>query len=91
MKPHPETYTHRMTRKNLRDSLRHIRWLYLRQRLTPPALPRPVHFALVACLCMFALLPLAPHHPLAFPIVIGGGLSFALLLQGGTRRRRTNS
>jgi hypothetical protein len=45
-----------------------------------PPLPHPVHFALVASLCMFALLPLMPHRPLAIPISIGGGLSFAFMI-----------
>ncbi len=48
-----------------------------------PALPAPLHFSVVAALCMFALLPLMPHNPLSIPIVIGGGISFAFLLQGG--------
>jgi hypothetical protein len=58
--------------------------LYLIGRHTSfPALPAPVHFSLVASLTMFVLLPLMPLHPLAIPIVIGGGISFALLLQRG--------
>lgn len=52
-------------------------WISLRR----PALPRPVHFSLVASLCMFALLPLMPLRTMVIPIVIGGGVSFALLLQ----------
>jgi hypothetical protein len=44
-----------------------------------PALPAPVHFSLVATLCMFALLPLVPLEPLSIPTAIGGGISFALL------------
>lgn len=59
--------------------LLHVIWLSLRR----PALPRPVHFALVASLCMFALLPIMPHNIMAIPIVFGGGISFALILQGG--------
>jgi len=57
-------------------------WLHTRR----PALPAPVHFSLVASLCMFALLPIMPHHPLAIPTVIGAGISFALLLQGGNKQ-----
>jgi hypothetical protein len=59
----------------------YIIWVRFRR----PALPRPVHFALVACLCMFILLPVMPAHPLAIPTTIGAGISFALLLQGGNK------
>jgi hypothetical protein len=39
----------------------------------------------MASLIMFAFLPLMPHHPMAIPIVIGAGFSFALILQGGIK------
>ena len=65
----------------------HLLCLYTRR----PALPAPVHFSLVASLCMFALLPLMPHHPMSFPITIGGGISFALILQGGINVKRITS
>ena len=45
-------------------------------------LPAPVHFAILASLCMFLLLPVMPHEPLAIPIIIGGGLAGGLLLTG---------
>jgi hypothetical protein len=70
----------KLQKLDLPDQVRvilHLVWLLLRR----PALPRPVHFALVACLIMFALLPVMPFHPLAIPTVIGGGISFALIMQ----------
>jgi hypothetical protein len=54
----------------------HLLWVLTRL----PALPPPVHFALVASLTMFALLPLMPLESIALPITIGGGISFALLV-----------
>jgi len=62
----------------------YLLWLHTRK----PALPRPVHFGLVASLCMFALLPAMPHHPLSIPTVIGAGVAFALLIQGGNYGQR---
>ncbi len=56
----------------------YVLWVHLRR----PALPKPVHFALAACLCMFILLPLMPAHPLAIPTVIGTGISFTLIAKG---------
>lgn len=64
--------------------LLHVLYLHTRK----PALPAPVHFSIVASLCMFALLPLMPHHPLAIPISIGGGISFALIIQGGKHNEK---
>jgi len=71
------------TKKELRDLNRidllkiilHLLWLYARQ----PALPRPVHFAVVAALSMIVLMPLMPQNPLAIPIIIGGGIAFAII------------
>jgi hypothetical protein len=65
--------------------LRHACYLLLRQKLCN--LPTPVHFALMAVLCMFILLPIMPLLPLAIPIVIGGGLAGGLLLIGGSYGR----
>ena len=61
----------------------YILWLHLRR----PALPRPVHFSVLASLLMFALLPVMPQHPMAIPIVIGGGLCGALLIMGGSHAK----
>jgi hypothetical protein len=47
--------------------------------LSFPELPRPIHFSIIASLCMFGLLPLLPHQVISLPIAVGGGLSFALL------------
>ena len=43
-------------------------------------LPAPIHFAMLASLCMFLLLPIMPHNPLAIPVTIGGGLAGGLYL-----------
>ena len=43
-------------------------------------LPAPVHFAMLASLFMFLLLPVMPHNPLAIPVTIGGGLAGGLYL-----------
>jgi hypothetical protein len=56
------------------------RWLYLKQRMR---LPMPISFAIMASLSLFVLLSVLPHHLLAIPIAIGGGLSGGLLLIGG--------
>jgi hypothetical protein len=50
-------------------------------------LPVPIHFGLLSALCMFILTPIMPHHPLAIPTVIGGGLAGGLLLVGGDYER----
>jgi len=52
-----------------------------------PGPPAPVHFAYMASLCMFILMPVMPLHPMAIPIVIGGGLCGGLLLMGGVYGR----
>jgi hypothetical protein len=59
--------------------LHRARWLYLWQRVR---LPFPMHFSVVASLVMFALLPIMPDQPMAIPVVIGGGLAGALLING---------
>jgi hypothetical protein len=63
-----------------------IRWriflLVLFARLFPD-LVAPLHFAMLASLCMFVMLPVMPHHIMAIPTVIGGGLAGGLLLMGG--------
>jgi hypothetical protein len=80
------------TKKELRnlnqiDRIRIILYLlWLHAHLRRPALPAPVNFGFIAALCMFALMPLVPFVPMSIPIVIGGGLSFALLLQGGYKK-----
>lgn len=51
-------------------------WLLIQQKTD---LPRPVSFALVASMAMFALLPAMPAHPMSIPVVIGAGMIFALL------------
>lgn len=56
--------------------LLYIIWQLLRR----PALPKPVHFSLVASLTMFALLPIMPHRIIAIPATIGGSISLALIL-----------
>jgi hypothetical protein len=60
--------------------LHRARWIYFKQRMH---LPRPVMFSLLCSIIMFALLSILPSHPLVIPIVIGSGLSGALLLIGG--------
>jgi len=69
-----------------------IRWkifiLVLLARLFPE-LPAPLHFSVLASLCMFVLLPVMPHHVMAIPIVIGGGVSGALLLMGRQHENKT--
>lgn len=57
-----------------------VLWFCALPKLTK--LPAPVHFAILASLCMFLLLPVVPHHPLAIPIVIGGGLAGGLFISG---------
>lgn len=47
-----------------------------------PTLPAPIHFGVLASLCIFMLLPIMPHHFMAIPIAFGGGLAGALLLMG---------
>jgi hypothetical protein len=58
-------------------------WLFWIVYMPKLPLPLLIHFAILASLCMFILLPVMPHHPLAIPIVIGGGLAGGLLLSGG--------
>jgi hypothetical protein len=53
----------------------YLLWLHSRR----PGLPAPVHFSIIAALCMFALMPLVPLKPISIPLLIGGGISFALL------------
>ena len=55
-------------------------WLFWAVDMPKLPLPFPVHYAILSTLCMFMLLPVMPHNPLAIPIVIGGGLSGGLLL-----------
>jgi hypothetical protein len=57
-------------------------WLFWCVNMPKLPLPFPMHFAILSSLCMFILLPVMPHHPLAIPIVIGGGLAGGLLLTG---------
>jgi len=58
-------------------------------RLVRP--PIPVHYGLLSSLCMFLLIPIMPHVPLAIPTVIGGGLAGGLLLMGGCYAKATQS
>jgi hypothetical protein len=55
-------------------------WLFWAVYMPRLSLPFPLHFAILASLCMFVLLPVMPYHPMALPIVIGGGLAGGLLL-----------
>lgn len=59
--------------------------------LAKPALPLPVHFGILFALCEFAIMPIAPSHPMSIPVVIGGGLAGALLLVGRSHGRISNS
>jgi hypothetical protein len=45
-------------------------------------LPLPIHYGILASLCMFILLPLMPHEIMSIPIIIGGGLMGGLFLVG---------
>ena len=59
-----------------------VYWYVVWKRLARRRLPPPVHFAVVASLSMFALLPLLEaNHPISMLVAFGGGLSFAILTQ----------
>ena len=66
-----------------RRFFRYCRWLHVCEYFHTPM---PVAFALRATAAMFALLCAMPAHPLAIPAVIGGGISFALLIQKKGRK-----
>lgn len=56
-----------------------------------PTLPIPIHFGVLCSLCTFIMMAFVPMHPLAIPIVIGGGLAGGLLLVGGKYGSKTQS
>jgi hypothetical protein len=65
---------------NQRRFLRYCRWLQFCEYFY---LVPPVGFGLRAAVLILVLLVVMPFHPMAIPTAIGGGISFALLLQGG--------
>lgn len=70
----------RLQRLSLFDKhliLLYVLWVKLRR----PALPRPVHFGVVASLATFAVLPLFPVHPVAMPASVGAGVCVAFGLE----------
>jgi hypothetical protein len=50
----------------------------------------PVHFSILAALCMFILMPVMPLKPMAIPVIIGDGISGALLMTGRSPYLGTN-
>jgi hypothetical protein len=44
---------------------------------------RPAIYSLFAGLGMLAIMPFMPLRPLSIPVIIGGGLSFGILISGG--------
>jgi hypothetical protein len=57
-------------------------WLIWVVYLPLPALPRPIHYSVIASLMMFLILSAMPHHPMMIPVTIGGGLAAGLILAG---------
>jgi len=77
----------RLNKINLLIVLYKARWLYLKQKTQ---MPKAIIFSLLASMFIFLQLSIFPHHPLAIPAAIGGGLAGGLLLMGG-RYEKSNS